>query len=114
MALAIDVEFSSEVSCGFFIDPSADRAQSVSEARFSLSLHLAEALGKLRRNSVSVPSHGSVRREQPITTTAVIGGLPTTKKPFGIFLAHGNGFDLPNRTCLGENAFKYEHNFFEL
>jgi hypothetical protein len=103
MALAIDVEFSSEVRCGFFVDPSADRTQSVSEACFSLSLHLAEALGKLRRNLVSVPSHGSARREQPITTTAVIGSLATLEETLSVTLTHGNGFDLPNSTCLGEN-----------
>ena len=103
MALAIDVEFSSEGRCGFFVDPSADRTQSVSEARFSLSFHLAEALSKLRRNSVSVSSHGSVGREQPITTTAVIGSLSTLEETLCVTLTHGDGFNLPNRACLGEN-----------
>ena len=53
-----------------------------------------------------------VRREQAVTTLAVGVRKARAEKPFGVTLPHGDGFNLPNRACLVENAFQYVHNFF--
>ena len=47
--------------------------------------------------------------KQPVTARTVVGWKPTLEKPFGFYLAHGNGFDLPNGARLVENAFENIH-----